>query len=104
MKIALPDAHGHLSHYSLTGTPLPEGRLSANAVRTVYSAAHAFTRFYKPLLDARSASASAWTVAQMAELAAISPSRLHEWFRAELDTSPRAWLAARLFMALKLNG
>ena len=34
-----------------------------------------------------------WTVAQMAELAAISPSRLHEWFRAELDTSPRAWLA-----------
>ena len=34
-----------------------------------------------------------WTVAQMAQLAAISPSRLHEWFRAELDTSPRAWLA-----------
>jgi AraC-like DNA-binding protein len=34
-----------------------------------------------------------WTVAQMAELAAISPSRLHEWFRAQLHTSPRAWLA-----------
>lgn len=40
MKIALPDAQGHLSDYSLVGTPLPEGKLSASAVRTVYSAAH----------------------------------------------------------------
>lgn len=40
MKIALPDAHGRLSDYTLTGTPLPEGRLPENAVRTVYSAAH----------------------------------------------------------------
>ncbi|MEY4698118.1 MAG: hypothetical protein RIT14_2546, partial [Pseudomonadota bacterium] len=37
MKIALPDVHGRLSDYMLTGTPLPEGRLPADAVRTVYS-------------------------------------------------------------------
>ncbi|EJN02660.1 helix-turn-helix transcriptional regulator [Herbaspirillum sp. YR522] len=29
----------------------------------------------------------------MAAAAAISPSRLHEWFQAETSTSPRAWLA-----------
>ena len=40
MKIALPDVHGRLSDYALTGTPLPEGRLPVDAVRTVYSAAH----------------------------------------------------------------
>ena len=40
MKIALPDAQGRLADYRLTGTPLPEGALPANAVRTVYSAAH----------------------------------------------------------------
>lgn len=40
MKIALPDAQGLLSDYVLSGTPVTEGRLSANAVRTVYSAAH----------------------------------------------------------------
>lgn len=40
MKIALPDAKGRLSDYSLTGTPLPQGRLPADAARTVYSAAH----------------------------------------------------------------
>jgi len=40
MKIALPDAQGRLSDYTLAGTPLPEGRLPADAVRTVYSAAH----------------------------------------------------------------
>lgn len=49
-----------------------------------------------------------WTVAQMAQLAAISPSRLHEWFRAELDTSPRAWLAevrvARACQLLRTSG
>jgi len=40
MKIALPDARGRLADYTLTGTYLPEYRLPANAVRTVYSAAH----------------------------------------------------------------
>lgn len=39
----------------------------------------------------------------MAEAAAISPSRLHEWFRAELDSSPRAWLAeVRMAQACQL--
>ncbi|GGH24682.1 Protein of unknown function [Cribrihabitans marinus] len=40
MKIALPDAHGALSDYTLTGTPLPEARLARDAARVVYSAAH----------------------------------------------------------------
>jgi hypothetical protein len=40
MKIALPDNQGRLQDYALTGTPLPEGKLPANAARTVYSAAH----------------------------------------------------------------
>lgn len=40
MKIALPDAQGRLSDYTLTGTPVDEGRLPADAARTVYSAAH----------------------------------------------------------------
>lgn len=34
-----------------------------------------------------------WAVADMAAAAAISPSRLHEWFQQEIATSPRAWLA-----------
>ncbi|WP_050468436.1 AraC family transcriptional regulator [Herbaspirillum chlorophenolicum] len=34
-----------------------------------------------------------WSVADMASAAAISPSRLHEWFQQETGTSPRAWLA-----------
>jgi AraC-like DNA-binding protein len=34
-----------------------------------------------------------WPVADMASAAAISPSRLHEWFQQETGTSPRAWLA-----------
>ena len=40
MKIALPDATGTLTDYSLTGTPLPEARLPADPARVVYSAAH----------------------------------------------------------------
>lgn len=40
MKIALPDATGTLTDYTLTGTPLPEARLPANPARVVYSAAH----------------------------------------------------------------
>lgn len=40
MKIALPDTQGRLSDYRLTGEPLPEGKLPATAVRTVYSATH----------------------------------------------------------------
>lgn len=34
-----------------------------------------------------------WTATTMAARAAISVSRLHALFRAELDTTPRAWLA-----------
>ncbi|MBP2227180.1 AraC-like DNA-binding protein [Azospirillum agricola] len=34
-----------------------------------------------------------WTTDMMAERARISVSRLHALFRAELDTTPRAWLA-----------
>ncbi|WP_432240897.1 AraC family transcriptional regulator [Herbaspirillum robiniae] len=34
-----------------------------------------------------------WSVAEMAAAAAISPSRLHEWFRQETGDTPRAWLA-----------
>lgn len=33
-----------------------------------------------------------WTVARMAQVAALSPSRLHELFLAELQAPPRAWL------------
>jgi hypothetical protein len=40
MKIALPDATGTLTDYTLTGTPLPESRLPATPARVVYSAAH----------------------------------------------------------------
>lgn len=40
MNIALPDASGRLSDYSLIGMPLPKTKLAACAVRTVYSAAH----------------------------------------------------------------
>jgi AraC-like DNA-binding protein/mannose-6-phosphate isomerase-like protein (cupin superfamily) len=34
-----------------------------------------------------------WTTASMAETACLSPSRLHALFRAELDTTPAAWLS-----------
>ncbi len=40
MKIALPDASGKLSDYSLTGTPIQSARLPENSARVVYSAAH----------------------------------------------------------------
>lgn len=40
MKIALPDARGTLSDYSLTGTPIPETPLPKDPARVVYSAAH----------------------------------------------------------------
>lgn len=36
---------------------------------------------------------SPWTTGAMADHAAVSVSRLHALFRAELDTTPRAWLA-----------
>ncbi|MCW2248214.1 AraC-like DNA-binding protein [Azospirillum fermentarium] len=36
-----------------------------------------------------------WTVETMAVRAGLSVSRLHALFRAELDTTPRAWLAER---------
>ncbi|WDZ97192.1 AraC family transcriptional regulator [Herbaspirillum sp. WKF16] len=34
-----------------------------------------------------------WSVPDMAVAAAISPSRLHEWFQRETGATPRAWLA-----------
>ena len=40
MKIALPDATGHLTDYHLTGTPIEAAALGANPARTVFSAAH----------------------------------------------------------------
>lgn len=40
MKIALPDIHGRMSDYTMTGTPIPVGRLGSDAARVVYSAAH----------------------------------------------------------------
>ncbi|NQV82104.1 MAG: dihydrodipicolinate synthase family protein [Alphaproteobacteria bacterium] len=40
MKIALPDANGALHDFTLTGSPVPEARLSGDAARIVYSAAH----------------------------------------------------------------
>lgn len=40
MKITLPDSHGHMLDYVLSGTPLPDTRLDEKAVRKVYSAAH----------------------------------------------------------------
>ncbi|MDA7418841.1 AraC family transcriptional regulator [Xenophilus arseniciresistens] len=36
-----------------------------------------------------------WTVERMARLAALSPSRLHALFQAELHSTPRAWLQAQ---------
>ncbi len=51
------------------------------------------SRLRRMMAQVEARAAHPWTVAQMAELAAISPSRLHEWFRDELDSSPRAWLA-----------
>ena len=40
MKIALPDAAGRMSDYTLTGTPIAAGKLGSDAARVVYSAAH----------------------------------------------------------------
>ena len=40
MKIALPDAEGRLSDYTLSGTPVAPATLGADPARVVYSAAH----------------------------------------------------------------
>ncbi|MCV6593689.1 MAG: dihydrodipicolinate synthase family protein [Silicimonas sp.] len=40
MKIALPDTQGHLSDYTLTGTPIADTPLGPNPARVVFSAAH----------------------------------------------------------------
>lgn len=40
MKIALPDASGRRTDYTLTGTPISAGRLGRDASRVVFSAAH----------------------------------------------------------------
>jgi hypothetical protein len=40
MKIALPDARGRMSDYTLSGTPIAAGKLGRDAARVVYSAAH----------------------------------------------------------------
>ncbi|WP_143433030.1 helix-turn-helix transcriptional regulator [Herbaspirillum camelliae] len=63
----------------------------------------ALSRLRRMMAQVEAQVAHPWTVAQMAEAAAISPSRLHEWFRAELDSSPRAWLAeVRMAQACQL--
>ena len=40
MKIALPDQHGRMETFTLSGTPIASARLGANPARVVYSAAH----------------------------------------------------------------
>ncbi|ALU88276.1 transcription regulator protein [Herbaspirillum rubrisubalbicans M1] len=61
------------------------------------------SRLHRMLARVEAQAAQPWTVADMAALAAISPSRLHEWFQQELGTSPRAWLAeVRLAQACQL--
>lgn len=40
MKIALPDSHGRLTDYAVTGVPVEGVRLGPDAARTVFSAAH----------------------------------------------------------------
>ncbi|MEM8915422.1 MAG: dihydrodipicolinate synthase family protein [Pseudomonadota bacterium] len=40
MKIALPDASGIATHYTLTGTPITGAALDADPARVVFSAAH----------------------------------------------------------------
>jgi hypothetical protein len=40
MRIALPDASGRMSDYTLSGTPIAAGKLGRDAARVVYSAAH----------------------------------------------------------------
>ncbi|BEV14304.1 AraC family transcriptional regulator [Herbaspirillum sp. DW155] len=85
MAVALADTHAGaatLQHW----VPLLLDTLTQQAPQ-----ARSRLRLMLARVEARAA--HPWTVAQMADLAAISPSRLHEWFRAELDTSPRAWLA-----------
>lgn len=48
MKIALPDASGALSDYSLQGTPLSAAPLGPDPVRTVFSAAHVVADPFTP--------------------------------------------------------
>lgn len=61
------------------------------------------SRLHRMLAQVEAQVARPWTVADMAALAAISPSRLHEWFQQELATSPRAWLAeVRMAQACRL--
>lgn len=52
------------------------------------------SRLARVLGDVENAPGHAWTAADMAARGAMSVSRLHELFRSELDTTPRAWLAA----------
>ena len=40
MKIALPDASGRMSDYTLTGTPVPVSPMGSDPARVVFSAAH----------------------------------------------------------------
>lgn len=50
-------------------------------------------RLARVIADVEAAPEIPWTAAMMAERAALSVSRLHALFRAELQTTPRAWLA-----------
>ncbi|GAA0921853.1 AraC family transcriptional regulator [Luteibacter anthropi] len=51
------------------------------------------SRLARILGDVENAPHQPWTAADMAARGAMSVSRLHELFRSELDTTPRAWLA-----------
>jgi AraC-like DNA-binding protein len=50
-------------------------------------------RLAKLLAQVEAEPAAPWTAAMMAERASVSVSRLHALFRAELASSPRAWLS-----------
>lgn len=56
-------------------------------------APRAQSRLHLLMARIEAAPALPWSIGDMAASAAISPSRLHEWFQAETGTSPRAWLA-----------
>lgn len=53
------------------------------------------SRLQATLASVEQSLAHLWTAALMASRANLSTSRLHELFRVELGTSPRAWLAER---------
>ncbi|MGB9984206.1 MULTISPECIES: AraC family transcriptional regulator [unclassified Herbaspirillum] len=99
--VALTAAAGKLVEFmalSLTHSQSPSGARLQHWVPLLLDtlAQHppqAKSRLHRMLARVEAQVAHPWTVADMAALAAISPSRLHEWFQQELASSPRAWLA-----------